>query len=165
MAFRVRIEPACNDDAAAIVDVHFTAVHQTAAPFYPEEIINSWSRPISDERVKRIQRAIEGSDELLLVAKSDARIVGFGSIAPKNNELLGLYVHPAYGRRGVGEQLLSVLEQMAVEHGASELQMDASVNAEAFYIRQGYQVVERGTHQLASGQEMNCVKMQKRLPH
>lgn len=165
MAFSVRIEPARSEDAVAIVDVHFAAVHQTAALFYPEEIINSWSRPISNERVERVQRAIEASDELFLVAKHDERIVGFGSIVPKNNELRGLYVHPAYGRRGVGAQLLNVLEQMAVEYGALYLQMDASVNAESFYTKCGYQVVERGMHLLASGQEMDCVKMQKMLPY
>jgi putative acetyltransferase len=163
MELSVRIETAKPEDAAAMVGVHFAAVHQTAASFYPPAITNSWSRPISNERVERIQRAIESSSELFLVAKYVGSIVGFGSVVPRNNELRGLYVHPDYGRRGIGGQILSVLEQIAVEHGASCLQMDASVNAETFYIRQGYQAVEHGTHQLASGQEMNCVQMQKML--
>jgi hypothetical protein len=52
---------------------------------------------------------------------------------------------------------------VALERGAVELQMDASVNAEAFYRRAGYDVVERGTHRLRSGLQMACVKMSKRL--
>jgi putative acetyltransferase len=163
MAFSIHIEPASAEDAIAIVKAHFAAVHQTAAPFYSEEVINSWSRPISNERVERIQRAIEDSDELFFVAKVDGSVVGFGSVVAQNNELRGLYVHPVYGRCGIGAQLLGVLEQIALEHGASYLQMNASVNAEAFYIKQGYQVVESGVHQLATCLEMNCVKMQKML--
>jgi putative acetyltransferase len=163
MELSVRIETGKPDDAAAMVNVHFAAVHQTAASFYPQAIINTWSRPISDERAERIQRAIESSEELFLVAKYAGSIVGFGSVVPKNNELRGLYVHPDYGRRGIGALLLSALELMAVEQGASYLHMDASVNAESLYIKQGYQVIERGTHRLSSGQEMSCVKMQKML--
>lgn len=163
MALSIHIEPASAEDAIAIVKVHFAVVHQTAAPFYSEEVINSWSCPISNERVERIRRVIENSDELFVVAKVDGSVVGFGSVVAKNNELRGLYVHPAYGRRGIGAQLLEVLEQMALERGVPYLQMDASVNAEAFYIKQGYQAVASGVHQLATGLEMNCVKMQKML--
>ena len=39
--------------------------------------------------------------------------------------------------------------------------MDASLNAEAFYLRHGFAVVERGEHTLTTGARMRCVKMQK----
>lgn len=41
--------------------------------------------------------------------------------------------------------------------------MDASVNAEAFYRRAGYQFVDHGVHRFDSGHEMACVKMKKDL--
>jgi hypothetical protein len=41
--------------------------------------------------------------------------------------------------------------------------MAASINAEAFYARHGFAVVERGTHRLHSGVEMACVRMRKAL--
>jgi len=43
------------------------------------------------------------------------------------------------------------------------LTLHTSINAEAFYSKQGFEVIEYGTHRLASGQEMACVKMQKTL--
>jgi ribosomal protein S18 acetylase RimI-like enzyme len=41
--------------------------------------------------------------------------------------------------------------------------MDASINAEAFYRRAGYEILERGVHRLRSGREMACLKMKKTL--
>jgi hypothetical protein len=38
---------------------------------------------------------------------------------------------------------------------------DASINAEAFDRRAGYEIVERGVHRLRSGHEMACLKMKK----
>ncbi|NJP08170.1 MAG: GNAT family N-acetyltransferase [Leptolyngbyaceae cyanobacterium RU_5_1] len=162
---QIRIEPARPEDAAAILEIHAAAVHQTAAPYYPEEVINSWARlPITGDQIERFgQRLIENPDHRTVVAKQNNQIVGFGSIDDKNNELQGLYVHPNFGRCGVGAKILAVLEQEALLLGLSYLRLDASLNAEVFYSQQGFEVVEYGVHQLASGQEMACVKMRKTL--
>jgi ribosomal protein S18 acetylase RimI-like enzyme len=160
----VEIEPARPEDAAAILEIHAAAVHQTAAPYYSEEVINSWARlPITSERIERVkQKWIENPGHQIVVAKQSSQIVGF-SFIDKSNELQGLYVHPNCGRCGVGAKILAVLEREALSLGFSYLQADASINAEAFYKKQGFETVEYGTHRLASGQEMACVKMQKTL--
>jgi putative acetyltransferase len=160
---QVRIEPAEEQDIAAIMEIHYAAVHQTAQSFYPEEVINGWSPPKDNDRINRIKRAIENPDEWLIVAKQNNLIVGFGSIAPKDNQLRALYVHPSFGRRGIGARILTALEHEARSLGLSYLQMDASINAESFYRKHGFEIIEYATHQLASGQEMACVKMQKTL--
>jgi putative acetyltransferase len=160
----IRVELAHPEDAAAILEVHSAAVHQTAAAFYSEDIISSWARlPITSDRIERIrQRWIENPEHCIVVAKQNNRIIGFGFI-DKNNELQGLYVHPDFGRRGIGGKMLAVLEQVAIPWGLLYLCVDASINAEVFYGQQGFEVIEYGTHQLASGQEMACVKMRKTL--
>ena len=160
---QIRIELAQTQDAAAIVEIHYAAVHQTAKSFYPEDLLNGWSRPIDSARIERIQRTIENPDEWLIVAKQNNLIVGFGSIVPKNNELRGLYVHPSFGRRGIGARILTVLECEARYLGLLYLQMNASINAEAFDRKHGFEITKYATHQLASGQEMACVKMRKTL--
>jgi hypothetical protein len=53
-------------------------------------------------------------------------------------------------RRGVGAAILSRLEEAAVKRGALRLQLQSSINAEAFYARHGYQAFERTTHRLRS---------------
>lgn len=160
---QIKIELAQAQDAATIVEVHHAAVHQTARSFYSEEVINSWSPPISNDRIERIKQVIENSDEWMIVARQNNLIVGFGCIAPKNNALRGLYVHPSFGRCGIGARILTVLEHEARSLGLPYLQMDASINAESFYRKHGFEIIEYATHQLASGQEMACVKMQKVL--
>jgi putative acetyltransferase len=160
---QIKIELAQAQDAEAIVEVHHAAVHQTAKSFYSEEVINSWSRPISNDRVERIKQVVEDSDEWMIVARQNNQVVGFGSIVAKDNELRALYVHPSFGRCGVGARILTVLEQEARLLGLPYLQMDASINAESFYRQQGFEIIEYATHQLTSGQEMACVRMRKVL--
>ncbi|NJN56004.1 MAG: GNAT family N-acetyltransferase [Leptolyngbyaceae cyanobacterium SL_5_9] len=164
MQTQIQIEPAQPDDAAAVLEVHCAAVHQTAAPFYSAEVINSWARlPIERDRIDRVrQRWIENGDRQMIVARQGDRLVGFGFV-DKTAELQGLYVHPDYGRQGIGARILAALEQAAFAFGVSVLQVDASINAEAFYSKQGFQVTEHSTHRLASGQEIACIKMRKVL--
>ena len=144
--------------------MHFEAVRRTASPFYPVEVIESWARVPDDGRYAQIRSAISGSDELCLVAERGGEVVGFGSIVPSLSELRAVYVRPDVGRCGVGGAILRDLERMALAQGLTELHMDASLNAEAFYLRHGYQVVDRGIHPMSGGGQMACVKMRKILP-
>jgi putative acetyltransferase len=159
----VEIRPATAADAVAIINLHFAAVHETAAACYPREVLDRWSARPDERRYQRIRDAIAKGDELFLVGQDASGVVGFGSILPSAQELHAVYVHPRVGRRGIGSHILVELEHLALEQGVLRLQMDASVNAEAFYRRAGYEVVERGVHRLGGGVEMACVKMRKYL--
>jgi putative acetyltransferase len=159
----VLIRPAVAADAASMSHVHFEAVRRTAAPFYPSEIIDSWSQVSDERRHEQFRNAIVGDDELFLVAERAGEVVGFGSIVPSSSELRAVYVHPDVGRSGVGGAILRNLEQMAKARGLSTLQMAASINAEIFYSHHGYEVVERGMHRMAGGGQMACVRMRKFL--
>jgi putative acetyltransferase len=159
----VNIRPADVADAIAIIDLHFAAVHQTAANFYAPEVLDGWSRQPDETRYEQIRQAVIKGEELFVVAEDASGVIGFGSIVPTLKELRAVYVHPKAGRRGVGATILAHLEQLALDRGVSQLQLDASINAEAFYLRAGYEVVERGVYRLRTGQEMACVKMQKSL--
>jgi putative acetyltransferase len=162
-SWEVTVRPAVSADAVAIIDVHFAAVHRTASTFYSSEVLDNWSPQPNEARYQQMREIIAGDEELVLVAEDASGVVAFGSIVPRLRELRAVYVHPNTGRRGVGSQVLAALERLALERGIPQLQMVASVNAEAFYRRAGYEVVESGTHRLRAGQEMACVKMAKHL--
>ncbi len=159
----VNIRPAIVADAIAIIDLHFAAVHQSASSFYPLEVLNNWSTQPDETRYDHIRRALEKGEELFVVAEDASGVIGFGSIVPLLQELRAVYVHPRAGRRGVGSAILRCLEQLALDRGVLQLQMDASINAEAFYRRAGYEILERGVHRFRSGGEMACLKMKKSL--
>ena len=159
----VHIRSATLTDAQSIVRVHFNAVHQIPGVFYPTEVLRSWSAAPNEGRLNQVRREIAAGHELFVVAEIDGAVHGFGSIVSANEELRAIYVEPAFGRRGVGSAILRHLEQVAVAHKVTRLSMDASLNAESFYLKHGYSVVSRGVHRLSSGVEMACVKMSKGL--
>ena len=163
MSRPVVIRPAIMDDAQGILKTHSAAVHRTAARQYASDILTAWAAPLDADNVRRMAGIIASQSELVLVAETGAKIAGFGSIVPKNSELPAIYVQPDFGREGVGSRILAALEDLARQHGLSELATDASLNAEAFYLRHGFAVVERGEHRLTTGARMRCVKMRKAL--
>ncbi|MFC5649575.1 GNAT family N-acetyltransferase [Paenibacillus solisilvae] len=73
-----------------------------------------------------------------------------------------MYIH-RWGGIGVGTTILNALEKIAIEKKIRYLEMDASINAESFYLKNGYRILEHRTHKLSSGQEMKCTKMRKVL--
>lgn len=159
----IMLESGQPEDAEAILKIHSAAVRQTAAPYYSEDIINSWARPTTAGHVERIKHAwLENPDHRVVVAKQKQQIVGFGFIH-KNNELRCLYVHPDHGRQGIGAKLFAALEQEAISLGLTHFDVNASLNAADFYRKQGFETVEQGIHRLGSGLEMACVKMRKEL--
>ncbi len=151
------------EDAAAIVDVHFAAVHQTPAAWYSDEILSVWSPPVDEARIERMRLVIKREDEVTLVVRSHKTVVGFGSLVPADCELRALYVHPHWAGRGVGTLLLKSLEEQARKQGVPFLQLDASLNAQEFYARNGFRALAHGMHRFRSGQEIDCVKMRKDL--
>ena len=98
----VNIRPAIVADAIAIIDLHFSSVHQSASSFYPPEVLNSWSTQPDETRYDHIRRALEKGEELFVVAEDASGVIGFGSIVPLLQELRAVYVHPRAGRQGVG---------------------------------------------------------------
>lgn len=152
-------------DAGAILRVHFEAVHKTAAHDYESDILAEWSSDLTEQRLNQMKNQLSLNQEntVMIVVVLDGSVVGFGEIAPRNNELRAVYVLPESGRMGIGKKLLHHLEDIARSHGVESLWLDSSLNAEAFYAAHGYESTGRAMHELRSGRKMPCVKMSKRL--
>jgi GNAT superfamily N-acetyltransferase len=159
----VEVRTAVAADAVTIIGLHFAAVHETAAAFYPPEVLDAWSKRPDEARYQRMRDAILKGEEVFVVAEDASGVVGFGSILPRLQELHAVYVHPKVGRHGVGSRILADLERLAIDRGVRQLHLSASVNAEAFYRHAGYEVIERGVFRLTPDIEMASVKLTKRL--
>jgi len=160
---RIGVKKAEVADVEDIMNIHYSAVFETAAPFYPEEIVRNWASPMNPETEKKYVDAIETKNEIIVVAKINGRTVGFGWIVPKLNELRAVYVHPDFGREGVGTQIVADLERLAVERGLNELELIASLNAERFYLKNGFVKIGNCERKIRSGYLMPCIKMKKIL--
>jgi GNAT superfamily N-acetyltransferase len=110
-----------------------------------------------------MRNLIADGDEIVIVGEVESGILGFGLLIPKLEELRALYVRPAAGRHGIGKRILQALETRAVAQGVLYLQLNASLNAEAFYRSNGYATLSRGKFRLSAEHEMDCVKMEKHL--
>ena len=64
---------------------------------------------------------------------------GWGAI--RGDRLEGLYTDPEFAGRGIGTELLGVLEGLMRERGILTVRAEASSNAEEFYLRRGYEPV------------------------
>lgn len=157
------IRRATTEDAEAIMQIHFSAVHETAASWYPQDVLTHWSGGPNETRCQKVRDSIANESLCLIVAEDSSGILGFGSVLPKERYLQAVYVHPRAGRRGVGSAILSGLERIARDHRVGYLELNSSLNAEAFYSRHGYASLGRGTHRLNSGLEMDCIKMRKTI--
>lgn len=157
---RLQVRELRPDEDATFRQIHHAAVHGLAAGHYSQEILDKWSAPIREGGPAQPRR--EG--QVRLVAELDGEPVGIGALFPDKSELDAVYVLPSAARKGVGTALVREIERIAVERGVKRLHLDASLNAEPFYLAMGYAVVERGEHVLNSGQRMACVRMAKGLP-
>ena len=156
---RLQVRELRPDEDATFRKIHHAAVHGLAAGHYPQTILDSWSRPMREG--EGVQPRRDG--QIRLVAELDGQPVGIGALFPDKSELDAVYVLPSAVRKGVGTALVREIERIAIERGVKRLHLDASLNAEPFYLATGYEAVERGEHVLNSGQRMACVRMAKDL--
>ncbi len=75
------------------------------------------------------------------VAEKDSKIIGFGELEA-NGHIDFFYCHCNYQRQGVGEKIYKAIENKAVELNLIRLFTEASITAQAFFIKQGFSIVK-----------------------
>jgi putative acetyltransferase len=103
--------------------------------------------------------AVEGMEQRfrdaeVWVAEVDDRIAGW--IALRGDYIDGLYTDPRFVERGIGTDLVALAEALMRERGIHIIRLEASVNAEQFYLRRGF--VPKGSRVPDS-----AIPMEKRL--
>ena len=75
-------------------------------------------------------------DTEIWVAETEGTISGW--IAVRDDYIDGLYSDPRYARQSIGTQLLCLAERLMSERAIQIIRLEASLNAEQFYLRRGY---------------------------
>ncbi len=91
-----------------------------------------WAKNLSVPGMERKIRKME-----ILVAEINGKVVGWGAI--RGDWLEGLYTDPDFADRGIGTELLNKLEVLMRTRGIRAIRAKASLNAEGFYLRRGYE--------------------------
>src|SRR5439155_9456222 len=157
----ITVRPLRPNEGRLFLEIHSRSIRGLAAAHYPREVIEAWSAPITDERLRRFLENRDG--EIRLIAELDGEPVGLGALVLSSSELRACYVEPEAARKGVGTALVREIERIAEESGLQRLELLASVNAESFYTFLGYQADRRTEHVLRTGVSMAAVKMAKTL--
>ena len=112
------------------------AILSLATPEMGGERARAWADSSADERV---HRAIEQNE--VWVAEQGNAIVGWVEI--DRGRVEGMYVRPDVSGGGIGSTLLLHAEGLIRSAGHGAVALDASPNAEQFYLQRGYQAQEQ----------------------
>jgi ribosomal protein S18 acetylase RimI-like enzyme len=97
-----------------------------------------------------------GGKRAVLGFASDYRIEG-------QRHGTSVYVRGRSARQGIGSALLAKAEALAIEAGATSIEIEASLAGVDFYRANGFIEVGRGETRLTTGRAMTCVFMRKEL--
>jgi GNAT superfamily N-acetyltransferase len=160
----VRIRPAHPADAEAIMLAHLDSIRSIGPTFYPPKVVEAWSAGLTPDLYVN---AMDGGEAFFVATGTidgEIAVLGFSTHRVDDaQDGTSVYVRGRAARRGVGTLLLRQAEVHARAHGASSLQIQASLAGVEFYAANGFEELGRGDASLPSGQSMPCVFMRKLL--
>ena len=163
----MHVREARPDDADAVFEVHRAAIAELGPEAYDDEQVAAWGAGGSADDYE-----FESDGYTFVVAETDGRVVGFGSLrhgpspsleSPADAEVTAVYVLPSLVRRGVGSRLLAAMETEAEERGFETVGLCSSLVAVPFYDANGYDRVADRTHAFSGGVEGRAVEMKREL--
>lgn len=154
----LKIRRATDDDRQAIHMVHVRAIREVCSRSYSASQIASWAGLLSPDSYGAVVR-----ERFLVVAEGADGIAGFGQLDEKSGEVEAVYVLPGLQGKGIGGALLHSLEDAARAARLGKLHLSATLNAVSFYERSGYVGEGPIVHRLATGVELQCLRMSKEL--
>jgi putative acetyltransferase len=151
------LRPFLAADTPILAAIFVTAIEELTSEDYNEAQQQAWASAVDDEEQfgKRL------ASELTLIATLQNSPVGFASLKGADHIDM-LYVHPSAAGQGVASMLCEALEKLAGGRGAKTLTVDASDNAEGFFLKRGYVGLQRNTVTL-NGEWLANTTMQKTL--
>lgn len=129
---RVTFRAAKPEDAQDLLELRRAAIAVLAREGMPAARAAAWAANLTLAGMDKKLRDFE-----IWIAEAEGAPVAWGAI--RGGYLAGLYTRPDFAGRGVGTSLLEMLEGLMRERGHAGVRADASINAEAFYLRRGYE--------------------------
>ncbi len=146
------VRPARESDADAISAVILSALRETNAKDYSQDIIARVTQSFSPAAVKKLMVS-----RTVLVAMKGGDVVGTASL--DGAVVRTVFVSPSVQGQGTGTRLMTEIERIAYIKGVTLLTVPSSATAEAFYARLGFKAVGDSYH----GDERTII-MERSLP-
>ena len=154
---KAALRPFLPADTPVLAAIFVAAIQELTGDDYSEAQQEAWASAADDEA--ELGKRLAG--QLTLIATLQNSPVGFASLkGPDHVDLL--YVHPGAAGQGIASMLCDALEKLAGARGAAHLTVDASDNAEPFFVKRGYVGMQRNTITV-NGEWLANTTMQKTL--
>jgi putative acetyltransferase len=151
-------------DAEAIASAHLDSIRSIGSAFYPPDVVEAWGAGLTPDIYVRAMQA--GEAFFIATGHIDGQpaVLGFSTHRVDDaQDGTSVYVRGEAARRGIGTVLLRLAEEHALAHGATRIDIQASLAGVEFYRANGFEEIGRGEAVLMSGRSMPCVFMRKTL--
>jgi GNAT superfamily N-acetyltransferase len=152
------IRRAAQGDGEALATLHRASIRALCADAYSPEQLAAWTAVLTSAAYETL---IDVGH--VLIAVDEEVPVGLGVCEPAESLINAAYVAPGSVRRGIGRELVAAMEAELLAAGASEVMLNATLNAVAFYASLGYRDRGMTTNVLPSGVVLPAVAMTKQL--
>ena len=148
-------------DAQHICDINIASIQELCAGEYSPEQLKARCR---DKTAERCRQKMSDPGRVMLVAEIPdplgLHLAGFAS--SRDDWVVGLYVHPDYGKQGIGAALLEALEEELRARGVVVARLFSTMTAATFYSAHGWKP-DAPTTELVDGVAIACIPMSKKL--
>jgi len=153
------IRKAAPSDRDAVWNLFLSSVLTLLGTHYEQAEVLAFANSIEPESFgASIQEAFS------LVAEDDGKIVAFGQFDAAASEVISLYVAPGCTGRGIGREILGLIEEMAKESGSGWMQLASTLNAVGFFEKQGYKQARMEALHLPDGSTLPRIRMSRSFP-
>lgn len=134
------IRNAMDADATAISRIIIGTLRESNAQDYSSEIINQVEQSFSPQAILRLL-----TQRQVFVAILGSHVVATASL--DQDVVRSVFVEPAYQGRGIGRQLMSKIQSIAIAGELNELRVPSSITAESFYASLGFKKIRDVLHE------------------
>lgn len=143
---------------------HIDSIRTLGPRFYPADVVEAWGEGLTAGLYARAMQ--EGEAFFIATVQVDGEeiVLGFATHrVDDEQDGASVYVRGDAARQGIGTALLRLAEEHARAHGATSIQIQASLAGVEFYKTNGFETLRPGEALLMSGKSMPCVLMRKQL--
>jgi putative acetyltransferase len=133
----LKIRLATVSDATEMASLFHNTVKSVNSRDYLPSQIDAWAGEAPDPEKWRKRLGIRKT----FVAELDGSVVGFAELGAKGY-IDALYVHERHQRKGIASALMTRIEAEAELLGVEILSTDASITAQAFFAKRGFETIQ-----------------------
>ena len=123
---------------------------------YDDAVIAAWT----PEKMPESYRNVIVANPFFVVAAPDGRLLATGYLDLSTGSIEAVFTLPRYTGKGLGSQIIEAIKGEARERGFEQLTLSSTPNAQTFYEKHGFKLMQESMYPSALAQaELRCMEM------